>query len=338
MGSEVVGLHERNPEIVPARVQALPPKEVGEGLKRLGNAVELAVKGKRSQIEQMLCGVIAGGHILIEDVPGTGKTTIAHALAKALGLSFSRIQVTSDLLPSDILGVNIFDQKSGTFEFRKGAIFANLVLADEVNRTTPRTQSALLEAMAEGQITIDGITHQLPQPFIVLATQNPREHAGTYPLPESQLDRFLMRLEMGYPQLEVERDILLSRGASDPVSAIQATSSALELLGMQAATPKVHVETSVADYIMRLVEASRKSPLLSLGVSTRGALALLRAAQARALLDGRGFLLPDDVKHMAVPCLAHRIVPAGRDAEEMDRREAARFVQELVERTPLPED
>lgn len=321
-----------------APMAAMPPKEVGARLKDLGDAVEIAVRGKRSAIDLMLAGIVARGHILIEDVPGTGKTTIAQALARALGLSFNRIQVTSDLLPSDILGVNVYDQNTGTFEFRKGAIFAHVVLADEVNRTTPRTQSALLEAMSESQVSVDGVTHPLPNPFLVLATQNPREHAGTYPLPESQLDRFLMRLEMGYPGRDVEREILLSRGAEDPVSAIRPVTSAEELLRIQAAAPLVHLERAVVDYVMRLVEATRDNPLVSLGVSTRGALALLRGAQGYALLDGRGYLLPDDVKAMAIPCLAHRIVPAGKEAEEMDRREAARFIGELVERTPLPED
>lgn len=340
MGSDVLSLRTALPAGANAapELAPMPPREVGQRVRAIADAIELAVRGKRRTVELMLAGILARGHILVEDVPGVGKTSLSQALARALGLSFNRIQVTSDLLPSDILGVNVFDSTTGQFEFRPGAIFAHVVLADEVNRTTPRTQSALLEAMSEAQVSLDGVTHPLPQPFILLATQNPREHAGTYPLPESQLDRFLMRLEMGYPARDIERQILLSRGGEDPLDQIAPVTHATELLRMQAAAPAVHLEPAVVDYVMRLVEATRETPLLSLGVSTRGALALLRAAQAHALVDGRGFLLPDDVKAVAPACLAHRIVPAGREAEEMDRREAARFIAELLERTPLPDD
>jgi MoxR-like ATPase len=315
----------------------LTPVQVGERMRAVGDAVGRVVRGKRDVIDLMLAGVLAKGHLLLEDVPGVGKTTLAQALARALGLSFSRVQVTSDLLPSDVLGVTTFDQTRGTFEFRPGPIFANLVLADEVNRTTPRTQSALLEAMSEAQVSLDGTTHRLPQPFLVLATQNPREHAGTYPLPESQLDRFLMRLTVGYPSKEVEREILLAGGGEADLATLAPVSDPIEVARMQAATPLVKVDPAVADYAMRLVEATRESPLIGLGVSTRGALAFLRAAQGRALLDARAFVLPDDLKAVAIPCLSHRIVPAGREAEEMDRREAARVLRDLLERVAVPE-
>jgi MoxR-like ATPase len=330
MGSDVVTLRKESPGL-PA------PKDVGARLRQVGDAVSRVVRGKREVVDLLLAGVLARGHLLIEDVPGVGKTTLAQALATALGLSFNRVQVTSDLLPSDVLGVSVWDQAAGRFEFRKGPIFANVVLADEVNRTTPRTQSALLEAMSEAKVSIDGVTHRLPQPFLVLATQNPREHAGTYPLPESQLDRFLLRLSVGYPAAEVERQILLSGGGDDALERLEPVTNAEELLRMQAVSAQVKVAGAIADYAMRLVEATRSSPLVGLGVSTRGALALVRASQGRALLAGRDFVLPDDVKAVAVACLAHRIVPSGHEAEEMDRREAARIVSDLLDRTAVPE-
>ncbi len=335
MSSDVVALRRERKDGPNA---VMSPTQVGERMRAVGDAVESVVQGKRPTIDLMLAGVLAKGHLLIEDVPGVGKTTLAQALARALGLSFSRIQVTSDLLPSDILGVTVFDQTSGKFQFREGPIFANVVLADEVNRTTPRTQSALLEAMSESQVSLDGTTHRLPEPFIVLATQNPREHAGTYPLPESQLDRFLMRLSVGYPSKDVERRILLSGGGAERLETMKAVTDADEIQAMQAAVGKVRVESSIADYAMRLVEATRESPHVGLGVSTRGALALLRAAQGKALTEGRAFLIPDDIKAVAVVCLAHRIVPAGRDAEEMDRREAARIIEDMLHRLAVPDE
>jgi len=319
----------------PARMPT--PAEVGRRLRQVTDAIGTVVRGKDDVVRLMLAGVLARGHMLVEDVPGVGKTTLAQALARALGLGFSRIQVTSDLLPSDVLGVNVFDRESNRFEFRKGPVFANVVLADEVNRTTPRTQSALLEAMSESQVSLDGTTWPLPSPFVLVATQNPREHAGTYPLPESQLDRFLFRLSVGYPSPQTERAILLARGDHEPLADLAAVTDPAEIQAMQAAATHVHVDASVADYAMRIVEGTRTSPLLSLGVSTRGALLFLRAAQARALLEGRAFVLPDDVKAVAVPALAHRVIPAGREAEEMDRRESARVLEDLLERTPVPD-
>lgn len=331
MSSDVIDLRKSAP------AGFATPAEVAGRMRAVADAIESVVRGKRPLIDLMLAGVLARGHLLVEDVPGVGKTTLAQALAKALGLSFSRVQVTSDLLPSDILGVNVFDQASGKFEFRQGPIFAHLVLADEVNRTTPRTQSALLEAMSEAQVSLDGVTRPLPEPFLVIATQNPREHAGTYPLPESQLDRFLMRVSVGYPTPEVERELLLSGGGNGRLSTLRAVSNEDELRRFQLATENVRVDPAVADYAMRLVEATRASSLIGLGVSTRGALAFLSAAKGRAILDGRAFVIPDDLKAVAGACLAHRIVPVGRDAEEMDRTEAARLVIDLVARVPMPD-
>lgn len=331
MSSDVIDLRKS------AAAEPASPAEVASRMRAVADAVESVVRGKRPLIDQMLAGILARGHLLVEDVPGVGKTTLAQALATALGLSFSRVQVTSDLLPSDILGVNVFDQATGRFEFRKGPIFAHLVLADEVNRTTPRTQSALLEAMSEAQVSLDGVTRPLPEPFLVIATQNPREHAGTYPLPESQLDRFLMRVSVGYPTGDVERELLLSGGGNARLSQLQPATNEEELRRFQSATENVHVDPAVADYAMRLVEATRHSPLVGLGVSTRGALAFLAAAKGRAMLDGRGFVIPDDLKAVSEACLAHRIVPVGRDAEQMDRSEAARIVVDLVARVPMPD-
>ena len=320
------------------RPMSLPmePAAVGRRMREVAGAVEAVVRGKSEVVAQMLSAVLARGHVLLEDVPGVGKTTLAQATARALGLGFQRVQVTSDLLPSDILGVSIFDAAKGGFSFRPGPIFSNVVLADEVNRTTPRTQSALLEAMSEAQVSLDGRTHPLPAPFLLFATQNPQEHAGTYPLPESQLDRFLVRLEVGYPDPGVEREILLSGGGEVALREVRAVTDAHELIQMQLACDRVAVDPSLADYVLGLVDATRKSPLVRLGVSTRGALALMRAAQGRALFEGRGYLVPDDLKAMAVPCLSHRIVPSGHDAEEMDRREAARIVRELLAEVAAP--
>ncbi len=299
--------------------------------------VERALRGKREAVELAVCAVLARGHLLIEDVPGVGKTTLAQALARSLELSFSRVQFTSDLLPADILGAQVFDPRTASFSFREGPIFAQVVLADELNRAPPRTQSALLEAMADAQVSLDGQTHPLPRPFLVLATQNPREQSGTYPLPDSQLDRFLLRISLGHPSPEVERQILLSRGAHDPLAALQPVASAAELTALQEQAAAVRVDPAVADYVVALVEATRDSPLLGSGVSTRGSLALLAAAKAVALMDGRSFLLADDVKKVAVPALAHRVAPAGHEAGETSRAEAERVLSEILERVAVPD-
>ncbi|MBI5546693.1 MAG: AAA family ATPase [Deltaproteobacteria bacterium] len=321
----------------PNTFDALTPAAARELLCRLADNVERALRGKRAVVELALAAVVARGHLLVEDVPGVGKTTLAQALARSLELSFSRIQFTSDLLPSDIVGAQVFDARSATFAFRPGPVFAQVVLADELNRAPPRTQSALLEAMSDAQVSLDGQTHPLPRPFLVLATQNPREQSGTYPLPDSQLDRFMLRLCLGHPDAAVEQDILLSRASDEPVRTLRPLASAAEVLRLQATADAVQVDPALAGYVVALVRATRQSAELAGGASTRGALNLLAAARACALFDGRAHLLPDDVKRVAVACLAHRVVPSGRDASEADRGEAERILADLLERVPVPE-
>ncbi len=305
-------------------------------LARLADALGRVILGKSEVVRHALTAVLAGGHVLLEDVPGVGKTTLAQAIALGLGCTFRRIQFTSDLLPGDILGVTVYDAARGRFDFRPGPIFANVVLADEINRTTPKTQSSLLEAMNEGQVSMDNETRPLPDPFIVIATQNPQEFHGTYPLPESQMDRFLVRLRMGYPDAAVERTILQGRRGAGPVSALEPQLSIEGLRALQAAVDDVRVDDLVLDYMMALVLETRRTPFLELGVSTRGALALQRAARARALLDGRDYVLPDDVKALALPVLAHRVTVAGEtDGAQHGRREAERVIRELLDQIPV---
>lgn len=275
-------------------------------LRALRSRVERQVFGKRAVVDLALVSVLAGGHLLLEDVPGVGKTTLGLALARAIGGQFRRVQFTSDLLPADVLGASVLDPRDGSLTFRPGPIFANVVLADELNRTPPRTQSALLEAMNEGQVSVDGATHPLPDPFLVIATQNPSELHGTWPLPDSQLDRFLLRTSMGYPDREAERAVLRgeSRRGADEEPAI-----GLDVLrGLRARVAAVRVHPEIEDYVLDLVAATRAAPELARGASTRGAEALLRAARARALLEGRGFVTPEDVGDLAVPVLAHRVL------------------------------
>lgn len=306
-------------------------------IERLLRNIEDVVRGKEDVVKLCLTALIANGHLLIEDVPGVGKTTLAQALARSLGGTFQRIQFTSDLLPSDIIGVSVFDQAQSAFTFKPGPIFANIVLADEINRTTPKTQSSLLEAMNEGQVSIDNRTYELPRPFLVIATQNPVEHHGTYPLPESQMDRFIMRLRMGYPAPEVERRILRERDGAPPVSRLAAVITAEEIAALQSAAVQVRVEDSLIDYLMSFVQETRVSPFLELGVSTRGALALHRAAQAHALVEGRDYCIPDDVQSLVLPVLAHRVVLSSQqESLGRQREEAERVLQEIVERVPLP--
>ncbi|MCB9547907.1 MAG: AAA family ATPase [Myxococcales bacterium] len=306
-------------------------------LDRFLATVNSVVLGKPDVVEHAVTAVLAGGHILLEDVPGVGKTTLAHALARALGCSFRRIQFTSDLLPSDILGVNVFVPETAGFEFRAGPIFANVVLADEINRTTPKTQSSLLEAMNERQVSIDNETRPLPSPFVVIATQNPQDFHGTYPLPESQLDRFMVRLHLGHPTEAVERAILRGRRGVDPAAGLAPVLSAEVLVELQAAVGEIRVDELILDYLLGIVGQTRRSPQLELGVSTRGALALQRAAQARALLQGRTFVIPDDVKALAVPVLAHRVQVAGAtDGLLRANEDAERLIQRLVEQVPVP--
>jgi MoxR-like ATPase len=303
----------------------------------LKRTVGRAIRGKDDVIELSIVTLLARGHQLIEDVPGVGKTTLAQALARSFQCSFQRIQFTSDLLPSDVTGISVFNPASQSFEFKPGPIFANIVLADEINRTTPKTQSALLEAMNEAQVTVDNQTHRLPQPFLVLATQNPIEHHGTYPLPESQLDRFLMRIRMGYPSRESERDILRQHRGSDGLDGIEPVMDAAEVAGLQHAVEQVRVDDSLADYAIELAERTRRSEQLLLGVSPRGVLMLQRAAQARAFLDGRDFCLPDDFKKLAIPVFSHRLVLNTRYATTQKKSEQSdAILQDILESTRVP--
>ena len=281
--------------------------------------------------------LIAGGHLLVEDVPGVGKTTLAHALARALNCSFQRIQFTSDLLPSDVIGLSVYNQHSGVFEWKPGPVFASVVLADEINRTTPKTQSALLEAMAERQVTVEGITHPLPAPFIVVATQNPIEHHGTYPLPESQLDRFMLRLRIGYPEAAAEKQILRDREYDDPLNDLAPVLSADEVLELQQNVSAVSVDDALVEYLMRIVAATRDSEMLDLGVSPRGTLALFRAAQALALTEDRSYCIPDDIKRLVLPVFAHRILVSSRFSSSLRRSEEGETVlQEILKTVSVP--
>jgi len=304
---------------------------------QLQRSIARAIYGKEEAIQLALITLLARGHLLIEDVPGVGKTTLAQALAKSFHCSFQRIQFTSDLLPSDVLGVSVYNPESREFEFRSGPIFANVVLADEINRTTPRTQSALLEAMNESQVTVDGKTLQLPHPFLVIATQNPVEHHGTYPLPESQLDRFLMRIKMGYPSHETEREILRKHIHDDSLAALEPVADVGDVLEMQESVARVKVDGSLHDYALEIVNRTRKTEQLALGVSPRGTLMLQRAAQARAFLDGRDYCLPDDFKQLAVAVFSHRVVASARHASLQRKAESTESVlREIVESVRVP--
>ncbi len=306
-------------------------------LEQLQSTIESVIRGKPEVVELALVGVLAGGHLLIEDVPGVGKTTLAQALARSVDCTFQRIQFTSDLLPSDIVGLEVFNQQLGSFQFKPGPIFANVILADEINRTTPKTQSALLEAMAEGHITVEQETYQLPRPFIVLATQNPVEHHGTYPLPESQLDRFLMRLRMGYPEAEDEKDILRRQSLNSAVDQIKPVMHSDEVMDLQQEVRRVAVEDSLIDYLIRIVRATRESEILDLGVSPRGSLALYHGAQSLAYVSGRDFVIPDDIKRLVVPVFAHRVVVNSRFSTGLRRSEEAEAaLQEILKTVSVP--
>jgi len=274
---------------------------------RIRRALGAVIQGKDEVIDLVLVGVLAGGHVLLEDVPVVGKTTLAKALARAFSMTFTRVQFTPDLLPSDILGAAVLNPKEGSFSFHRGPVFTNVLLADEINRASPRTQSALLEAMNEAQATVDGVTHRLPMPFFVIATQNPIDYSGTYPLPEAQLDRFLLRVAIGYPPADAELAMLYARQRSDPLAGVEAVVDGDRLLAMQAEVRDVEVKENVAKYMLSLVTRSRETPELELGVSPRGALSLFRAAQARAWLAGRRYVSPDDVQRLVPPVLAHRV-------------------------------
>jgi MoxR-like ATPase len=304
---------------------------------QLQQAISRVIRGKDEAIQLTLVALLARGHLLIEDVPGVGKTTLAQALAHSFHCSFQRIQFTSDMLPSDVIGISIYNQVDQKFEFKPGPIFSNIVLADEINRTTPKTQSALLEAMNEAQVTADTRTYPLPQPFMVLATQNPIEHHGTYPLPESQLDRFLLRIRMGYPSKESEKEILRSHAGPHSGASVEAVMEVADVLAMQQAVEGVRVEESLLDYAMELVERTRQNERLVLGVSPRGSLMLQRAAQARAFIEGRDFCVPDDFKQMVLPVFAHRVVVNTRYATTQKKSSQAEAVlAEIVEATRVP--
>ena len=303
----------------------------------LQRSIARVVKGKEDVIQLALTALLARGHLLIEDVPGVGKTTLAHALSRSFQCSFQRIQFTSDMLPSDVIGISVFNPVAQEFEFKPGPIFANIIVADEINRTTPKTQSSLLEAMNESQITVDNHTHPLPRPFLVLATQNPIEHHGTYPLPESQLDRFLMRIRMGYPSRASEKEIIRNHSSAGQPGQIAPVMDASEVIAMQESVSQVRVDDSLLDYALEIVDRTRQTEQLSLGVSPRGAVMLHRAAQARAFLEGRDFCLPDDFKRLIVPVFAHRVVVSSRYVSTQKKSEQAEAIlREILDTTRVP--
>ena len=317
-----------NPSTTPAKASQAAQLEV---------ELRKIIRGQQEVIRLALVSVFARGHLLIEGVPGVGKTTLAHALARALDCTFQRIQFTSDMLPSDVVGISIYSAIEQKFEFKQGPVFANVLLADEINRTTPKTQSALLEAMNEGQVSIDGHSHGLPQPFLVVATQNPVEHHGTYPLPESQLDRFLMRVRMGYPDGDHEREILRSEAGAAQLDTVKAVMNAADVTAIQDEVTNVHVDDALADYAMQIVRRTRESESLTLGVSPRGSQMLYRAAQAMAYLDGRNFATPEDFKTLAVPVFAHRVVVNARYSSTMKRSDQSdQILREIVESVSVP--
>jgi MoxR-like ATPase len=307
----------------------------GQTAARIVEAVSSVIRGKEAQTKLAVTALLAGGHLLVEDAPGVGKTTLARALAKVVGLPFRRVQFTSDLMPADVLGGNVFDPAAASFHFRPGPIFTSFLLADEINRTTPKTQSALLEAMEERQVSLDGETRALSPEFFVIATQNPLDFEGTYPLPESQLDRFMLRVALGPPPVSVERALLERRGAEDPVEALTTQLDTGELTRAKAAVDGVRVEAPVLDYLHSIVLATRESKALAAGASTRAALVFVRAVRARALVEGRAHALPDDVKALALPVLSHRLRLHGAYGPS-DREETTRALRAILEALPVP--
>jgi MoxR-like ATPase len=306
-------------------------------IRALQENIEQVIKGKPEMVRLTITTLLARGHLLIEDVPGVGKTTLAHSLARSLDCGFRRIQFTSDLLPSDILGVTIYSQQSQSFEFKPGPIFSHIILADEINRTTPKTQSSLLEAMNDIQVSVDSHTYPLPKPFMVIATQNPLEYHGTYPLPESQLDRFMMRIRIGYPDPSDEKVILTTQRLFQPAGDLKPVLTASEVLELQAAVDQIRMDEGLVDYLLALTGATRNSDLLGLGVSPRGAMALHKAAQAYALVNGRAYCIPDDIKRLAPLVFAHRVIVNTR-LETHGRRDedAQRIIEDLVNQVPVP--
>jgi len=304
---------------------------------RLQENIGQVIKGKSEIVKLALVTLIARGHLLIEDVPGIGKTTLANAFARALDLSFQRVQFTSDLLPSDVIGLSIFNQQSSAFEWNPGPIFTNILLADEINRSTPKTQSALLEAMAEEQVTVEGVSRPLPLPFMVVATQNPTEHHGTYPLPESQLDRFMLRLHIGYPDKSDERTILRDREKDNPLEFVKPVMSENDILELQQLAKKVKINDSLLDYLLNIVEQTRKTETIELGISPRGTLSLFQCAQALALIEGRDFCTPDDVKRLVVPCFAHRLIISSQyKGASSQSNEAEQVLKEILTKVEVP--
>src|ERR1700694_1428442 len=326
-----------------SKIETMSPEiaiAVSHKAAELEKALRRVIRGNDNVVRLVLVSMFARGHLLIEGVPGVGKTTLGQALARAIDCTFQRVQFTSDMLPSDVLGISVYSALDQEFEFKRGPVFTNVLLADEINRTTPKTQSALLEAMNEGQVTVDAHSYELPQPFLVIATQNPVEHHGTYPLPESQLDRFLMRIKMGYPSPETEREILRKRvgvRGENPLDALDPVADVSEVLTMQDEVAHIKVDSSLHDYALEIVNRTRNSDLLALGVSPRGTLMLQRAAQARAFLDGRDYCLPDDFKKLAVPVFSHRVVASSRHASLQKKSETTESVlRDIVESVPVP--
>ncbi|MDP9354337.1 MAG: MoxR family ATPase [Chloroflexota bacterium] len=312
----------------------MDPSTVQAVARMTSDNVERVIVGKRREVQLVLVALLCRGHVLIEDVPGVGKTVLAKAIARSIGSTFKRIQFTPDLLPSDVTGVNVFDQRSGTFVFRPGPVVAQMVLADEINRATPKTQAALLEAMEEAQVTVDGVTHPLPSPFVVLATENPIEYEGTFPLPEAQLDRFLIRLSLGYPGRAGELEMLDRQHRAHPLESLAQVVRVEDLVAAQAAIREVHVAQPVKEYIVALVEATRHHGDVYLGASPRGSVALYNASRAWAALSGRDYVIPDDVKGLAEPTLAHRVIvsPAAR----MKNSDSRGVVEDLLRQVPVP--
>ena len=305
--------------------------------KELEKALRRVIRGKDDVVRLALVSIFARGHLLIEGVPGVGKTTLGQALARAIDCSFQRVQFTSDMLPSDVIGISVYSALEQRFEFKRGPIFTNILLSDEINRTTPKTQSALLEAMNEGQVTVDAHSYELPQPFLVIATQNPVEHHGTYPLPESQLDRFLLRVRMGYPDAQAEREILRSEAGASRMQEIRPVLTGEDVIEMQEAVRQIRVDESLVNYALEIVRRTRESEFLSLGVSPRASQALYRAAQAMAFLEGRSFCTPEDFKPLIVPVFAHRVVVNGHYASTLRKSEQSdQVLKEIVENVAVP--